>query len=211
MRQACDALTESHRLDLLHRDLKPANIFAAVRGGHYDVVKLLDFGLAKPMHNLDEAGLTQEGSITGSPLFMSPEQATGDREPDVRSDIYSLGAVMYFLLTGRPPFEYDRPLKVIIAHSHEAPQPLSELAPDVPRDVHDIVMRCLEKNPDDRFQDADHLAIALESSSSARGWSRSRAAQWWTERCSDGVCYPEAPIVSADLSVTHDSVGATKA
>jgi serine/threonine-protein kinase len=175
------------------------------------VIKLLDFGLAKPMHNLDEAGLTQEGSITGSPLFMSPEQATGDREPDIRSDIYSLGAVMYFLLTGRPPFEYDKPLKVIIAHSHEQPQPISELVTDVPEDLQQIVLRCLEKNPDDRFQDAEHLGLALESSSAARGWSRTRAAQWWTERCSSGAGYFEAPITSADLSITHDSANMTKA
>jgi serine/threonine-protein kinase len=211
MRQVCDALMEAHQLELVHRDLKPANIFAAVRGGLYDVIKLLDFGLAKPMHNLEEGGLTQEGSITGSPLYMSPEQATGDREPDKRSDIYSLGAVMYYLLTGRPPFEYDKPLKVIIAHSHEAPRPIGELIENVPDDVQQIVCRCLEKNPEDRFQDAEHLAFALESCSVSRGWSRTRAAQWWTERCSGGVCYPEPPIASADLSMTHDSANMTKA
>jgi serine/threonine-protein kinase len=211
MRQACDALTEAHKLDLLHRDIKPANIFAAVRGGHYDVVKLLDFGLAKPMHSLEGSGITQEGSITGSPLFMSPEQATGDREPDVRSDIYSLGAVMYFMLTGRPPFDYERPLKVIVAHSHEMPQSISELVDGVPDDMQQIVMRCLEKNPDDRFQDAEHLAMALESSSAARGWSRSVASVWWTERCNGNVCYFEPPIAGADLSMTHDSVGVTRA
>jgi serine/threonine-protein kinase len=211
LKQACAALTEAHGIDLVHRDLKPANIFAAVRGGLYDVIKLLDFGLAKPMHNLEGAGLTQEGSITGSPLFMSPEQATGDREPDKRSDIYSLGAVMYFLLTGRPPFEYDRPLKVIIAHSHEAPLPIADLVSDVPDDLQQIVMRCLEKNPDDRFQDAEHLSLALESSSAARSWTRTNAARWWTERCSGGVCYPEPPIASADMSITHDSANMTKA
>lgn len=211
MRQACDALTEAHGLDLVHRDLKPANIFAAVRGGLYDVIKLLDFGLAKPMHTLEGSGLTQEGSITGSPLFMSPEQATGDREPDKRSDIYSLGAVMYFLLTGRPPFDYDKPLKVIIAHSHEAPQPPSELVSDVPEDLQQIILRCLEKNPDDRFQDAEHLGLALESTSAARGWTRSNAARWWTERCHGGVCYWEPPITNADLSITHDSASMTKA
>jgi serine/threonine-protein kinase len=210
MRQACDALTEAHQLDLVHRDIKPANIFSAVRGGLYDVIKLLDFGLAKPMHSVEGSGITQEGSITGSPLFMSPEQATGEREPDMRSDIYSLGAVMYFLLTGRPPFDHDKPLKVIIAHAHDAPPPMSQFAPDIPEDLQQIVMRCLEKNPDDRYQDAEHLMLALDSCSAARTWTRTRAAGWWTERCSDGVCYYEPPITTADLSVTHDSVTATR-
>jgi tRNA A-37 threonylcarbamoyl transferase component Bud32 len=101
MRQTCDALAEAHGVGLIHRDIKPANIFAAERGGMKDVVKLLDFGLAKPIGALGDSALTQEGSLTGSPLYMSPEQATGDSDPDARSDIYSLGCVMYFLLTGR--------------------------------------------------------------------------------------------------------------
>jgi serine/threonine-protein kinase len=211
MLQAADALTEAHRLDLVHRDLKPANIFSAIRGGHYDVVKLLDFGLAKPMHALGDSGITQEGSITGSPLYMSPEQATGDQEPGAPSDIYSLGAVMYFLLTGRPPFDYEKPLKVIIAHSHEPALPISDLVDGVPDDVQRIVMRCLEKNPEDRFQDAEHLALALESSSVARGWSRAQAAAWWNERCAEGVCYEEAPSTQGNLSLTLDEVESTRA
>jgi len=211
VRQACDALTEAHKLDLVHRDIKPANIFAAIRGGYYDVVKLLDFGLAKPMHTLDGAGITQEGLITGSPLFMSPEQATGDREPDVRSDIYSLGAVMYFMLTGRPPFEYDKPMKVIVAHAHEIPQPIGELVDNVPDDVQQIVMRCLEKNPDDRYQRAEHLVLALESSSAARGWNRAHAAEWWSQRSTGEAGPIEPSIPSGDLSMTHDSAATTKA
>ena len=103
VRQACNALAEAHDLGLVHRDIKPANIFAAIRGGRYDVAKLLDFGLAKPLMNVEAAQLTQEGAITGSPLYMSPEQAIGDREPDARSDIYAVGAVLYFLVAGRPP------------------------------------------------------------------------------------------------------------
>lgn len=183
MRQACDALIEAHGLDFVHRDLKPANIFAAVRGGQYDVSKLLDFGLVRLMHTFSETSLTQDGSITGSPLFMSPEQASGESELDKRSDIYSLGAMMYFLLTGRPPFDYDKPLKVIIAHASEVPQPLAELVADVPHDLQRIVLRCLEKNPDRRFADAESLAQALESSQAAHGWSRFLAARWWAERC----------------------------
>ena len=103
--QTCDALSEAHSRGLIHRDIKPGNIFSAQRGGYYDVAKLLDFGLAKPISaDSVPVQLTQDGSITGSPLYMSPEQAIGDSEPDERSDIYSLGAVAYYLLTGRPPF-----------------------------------------------------------------------------------------------------------
>jgi tRNA A-37 threonylcarbamoyl transferase component Bud32 len=211
MRQAADALTEAHKISLVHRDLKPANIFSAVRGGSYDVVKLLDFGLAKPMHSFEQADLTQEGSITGSPLFMSPEQATGDREPDARSDIYSLGAVMYYLLTGRPPFNYEKPLKVIIAHSNEPAPAIDSLVDGVPLDLQRIVMRCLEKNPDDRFQDAEQLTLALDAAVVAGGWSRKRAADWWNERCSDGVCYWEPPATTADLSLTLTSLEVTRA
>ncbi len=93
-------LAEAHGHGLIHRDIKPANIFCAYRGGVFDVAKLLDFGLAKPLTDANDSGLTQEGSITGSPLFMSPEQA-GSEEVDGRSGVYSLGAVMYYMATGK--------------------------------------------------------------------------------------------------------------
>src|SRR6185437_6788863 len=141
VRQACNALAEAHDLGLVHRDIKPANIFAAIRGGRHDVAKLLDFGLAKPLLDADSAQLTQDGAITGSPLYMSPEQAIGDRDPDARSDIYAVGAVLYFLVTGRPPFDDEKPMKVLIAHAHEPPPPPSQLNPAVPDDVELIIMR----------------------------------------------------------------------
>lgn len=181
VRQACDALQEAHMLGLLHRDLKPANIFSAIRGGFYDVSKLLDFGLAKPLTATDDSVLTQEGSITGSPLYMSPEQATGDYEPDVRSDIYSMGGVLYFLLTGRPPFDSDKPLKVLVAHAHETPPPLSSIRDDVPPDLEAVVMRCLLKSPDERFQTAAELAAALDECQNAGDWSADTARRWWEE------------------------------
>jgi serine/threonine-protein kinase len=168
VRQACDALQEAHDLGLLHRDLKPANLFAAVRGGHYDVAKLLDFGLAKPLSDLDTAQLTADGTITGSPLYMSPEQATGDKEPDPRSDIYSMGGVLYYLLAGRPPFEDEKPLKVLISHAHDPVPPLSQFRDDVPLDLEGVVMRCLSKNPEDR----EHYGA----------WSRDHARNWWMQQ-----------------------------
>ncbi|MEX2138738.1 MAG: serine/threonine-protein kinase [Pirellulales bacterium] len=181
LQQTCDALGEAHALGLIHRDIKPGNLFAAQRGGHYDVAKLLDFGLAKRTISTTESiQLTGEGSITGSPLFMAPEQATGG-EPDARSDIYSLGSVAYFMLTGRPPFPFDNAIKVMIAHASEAVTPPSAYRPDLPADLEAIVMRSLAKSPADRFQDTASLAEALTGCECAGRWSRHEAARWWEE------------------------------
>ncbi|WP_197527276.1 serine/threonine protein kinase [Pirellulimonas nuda] len=180
MDQVCKALIEAHGIGLVHRDIKPANIFCAYRGGEFDVAKLLDFGLAKPMTEAADVALTQEGSITGSPLFMSPEQATGEREADARSDIYSLGCVMYYLLTGQPPFAYKQSVKVIIAHATEEPLPPRELLPELPEAFEDLVLRCLEKDPEDRYQDARSLSRALQHLPLADVWTSEMAADWWT-------------------------------
>jgi eukaryotic-like serine/threonine-protein kinase len=179
LRQTCDALGEAHATGLVHRDIKPGNIFAAERGGFYDVVKLLDFGLVKPILDDESLELTVEGAITGSPLYMSPEQATGDTNPDPRSDIYSLGAVGYFLLTGHPPFTADKPLKVLLAHVNEPITPPSVYRPEIPADLEQIILRCLAKSPGDRFPDAASLAEALDTCQCSGGWSHALAARWW--------------------------------
>jgi eukaryotic-like serine/threonine-protein kinase len=179
LRQACDALSEAHAAGLVHRDIKPANIFAAQRGGIFDVVKLLDFGLVKPIMDEEPIELTTEGAITGSPLYMSPEQATGETHPDPRSDIYSLGAVGYYLLTGRPPFTADKPLKVLLAHVNQQLTPPSVYRPEIPVDLEKIIVQCLAKAPADRFSDTASLAIALDACQCSGGWSRELAEQWW--------------------------------
>jgi len=179
LRQACAALGEAHAGGLIPRDIKPGNIFLCRRGGVDDVAKLLDFGLVKPLLDEEPVDLTADGAITGSPLFMSPEQALGDAKPDARSDIYSLGAVAYYLLTRRPPFQGDRPLKVLFAHAHELPTPPSVYRPDLPADLERVVMRCLEKNPADRYQTAAELDAALASCRAASLWNHTLAAQWW--------------------------------
>jgi len=180
MRQVCDALAEAHEHGLIHRDKTPANIYCAYRGGIFDVAKLLDFGLAKPTDETEDVGLTQEGSITGSPLFMSPEQATGSAQIDARSDIYSLGAVMYFMATGHPPFDYQQPIKVMVAHASETPRPPRELNADIPIALEEIILRCLEKQPEDRVQDAQSLREMLEQVPAREDWSSAIAADWWT-------------------------------
>jgi serine/threonine-protein kinase len=179
--QTCDALSEAHAKGLVHRDIKPGNIFAAHRGGVFDVAKLLDFGLVKPLAEIETAsGVTQEGMIAGSPLFMSPEQATAERI-DARSDIYSLGGVGYFLLTGRPPFDDDNPIRILMAHTTQEPAPPSQFRPNVPPDLERIILKCLAKSPDDRFDSAKALRTALSECRSAGHWTRECAATWWQE------------------------------
>lgn len=181
MDQVCAALNEAHGMGLVHRDIKPANIFCAYRGGAFDVAKLLDFGLAKPTFETNgQAQLTVEGTVTGSPLFMSPEQASGDDSVDARSDIYSLGAVMYYILTGQPPFLSDNPLKVMIAHASQDVVPPRQLNSELPAELEEIVLRCLEKDPEHRYQDVASLQRALRDLSFEEAWTSDRAAGWWS-------------------------------
>lgn len=181
MDQVCAALHEAHGIGLVHRDIKPANIFCAYRGGVFDVAKLLDFGLAKPtIRTSGDAQLTIEGTITGSPLFMSPEQASAEENIDARSDIYSLGAVMYYMVTGRPPFAFDNPFKVMIAHASQVVAAPREIKPSIPLELDEIIMRCLEKDPEHRFQDALALQRALRDVPVEDPWSSERAAEWWS-------------------------------
>jgi serine/threonine protein kinase len=188
VRQVCQALREAHSIGLIHRDIKPANLFAAQRGGVYDVVKLLDFGLVKPVAEVPSARLTHEGGLSGTPLFMSPEQASGTDLVDARSDIYSLGAVAYALLTGRPPFERNSPLAILIAHARDEVTPPSQLRAEVPADLEKIVLRCLAKKPDERYQTVDDLEQALGRCAAADRWSQACATRWWQQHAQGAPC-----------------------
>ena len=181
LRQICQGLREAHAIGLIHRDIKPGNVFAAQRGGIYDVVKLLDFGLVKPVTEAPSARLTQDGGIAGTPLFMSPEQARGLDHLDARSDIYSAGALAYALLTGRPPFDGTSPMEVMIAHVRDEVVPPSKHQTDVPADLEWVILRCLAKRPEDRFQDVDSLEQALMECAAADLWTQADAARWWRE------------------------------
>jgi serine/threonine-protein kinase len=182
LRQVCRALRESHGVGLLHRDIKPSNIIACERGHVFDVVKLLDFGLVQEnLLDKDAARLTQQGTIIGSPPYMSPEQAAGKSDIDARGDIYSLGAVAYFLLTGQAPFVRETAMMMMMAHAYEPVIPLTQLRPDVPADLQQVVLRCLEKDRERRFPDAHSLEEALAACECADQWNDERAAQWWRE------------------------------
>jgi tRNA A-37 threonylcarbamoyl transferase component Bud32 len=181
LRQVCGALREAHAAGLIHRDIKPSNIFAARRGGIEDVAKLLDFGLVRPATTGRAAYLSAEGQILGTPLFMSPEQARGAREVDERSDIYSLGAVAYYLLTGRPPFDGEDSIAVLIAHARDPVVPPSRVRPGIPEDLERVVLRCLAKDAAERFPDAESLERALGLCACAGDWDQERAVRWWRD------------------------------
>jgi serine/threonine-protein kinase len=180
LRQACAGLAEAHAAGLIHRDLKPANIFAAHIGARYDVTKLLDFGLVKEVA-LGPLGPSAPGEVMGSPLFMAPEQAMASGALDHRADLYALGAVAYFLLTGRPPFEGESVLGVLVAQARDPVVPPSRHLPDVPGDLEQVVLRCLAKGPADRYPDAEAMGQALADCAASGEWDGRRAATWWQE------------------------------
>ena len=164
MAQAARALSEAHMRGIIHRDLKPENLFLTSLAGEGQFIKVLDFGLAKLMAGdpaLDHS-LTQAGWTVGTPQWLSPEVVFGE-EADARSDIYGLGAVLYFLLCGQSPFGQHDLVKLIHAHTHRTPKrPCQRLDREVHDGLEDIVMRCLAKDPDQRYQDARALAVDLE-------------------------------------------------
>jgi serine/threonine-protein kinase len=186
LRQICQGLCEAHRIGLIHRDIKPDNLFVAQRGGLYDVAKLLDFGLVKPVAEIPSARLTEEGAISGTPLFMSPEQARGCDDLDARSDIYSLGAVAYAMITGRPPFEGRNSLDVMIAHVRDDVALPSDLRAGVPADLERVILRCMAKRPEDRFQNVESLEQALAECAAADQWTQAQAIRWWKQH--PGAC-----------------------
>jgi serine/threonine-protein kinase len=198
LRQVCQALREAHGIGLIHRDIKPSNIFACERGKIYDVAKLLDFGLVKNS-GLENNGikLTQEGAFAGSPAFMSPEQAAGHEQIDARSDIYNVGAVAYFLITGQLPFDRTSALKMLHAHAYEPLVPSQKFEEAVPADLKRVILRCLEKVPERRYQDAVSLEKALAACTSAGQWTTEKAEAWW-QRHGDGTAVP-SPLEASEL------------
>ncbi|MEE8467297.1 MAG: serine/threonine protein kinase [Planctomycetota bacterium] len=176
LRQVCGSLQEAHAAKLIHRDIKPANLMLCERGGRYDVLKVLDFGLVKELGDVEQ---THSGGLKGTPLYMSPE-AIRDEGVDASSDLYSLGATAYMLLTGSHVFEASSLAEVLIAHVGELPvRPSERLGRDLPADLEDIVMACLCKQKAGRPADAASLESALSRCVDADGWSQSEARAWW--------------------------------
>ena len=152
--QIASGLAAAHAQGLVHRDIKPANIL--LENG-IERVKITDFGLAR---SVDDVRITQAGAVSGTPQYMSPEQAQGERV-DRRSDLFSLGSVLYAMCTGRPPFRGDTGLAVLKRVCDDTPRPIREVNPDIPAALVEIVNKLLAKNPDDRFQTAGEVAELL--------------------------------------------------
>jgi serine/threonine-protein kinase len=161
--QTCDAIAEAHALGIVHRDIKPANIFLARRPNGSVTVKVLDFGISKAAGLTGSASLTASFALMGSPLYMSPEQLREARAVDGRADIWALGVTLYELLTGTTPFAAPALAEICTNILTVAPRGARSLRPDVPEALDGIVMRCLEKAPEDRFAHVQELVAALES------------------------------------------------
>ena len=167
--QICAALTEAHDLGIVHRDLKPENILVTRTHGGHDFVKVLDFGLAKLTEREEVASVTSRGSIVGTPYYMSPEQIRGEDQVDPRSDIYSLGALMYRVLTGEPAFTANSPVGVLTKHLTEEVVPPSRRAPElaIPPEVDSIVLTAMRKDPAQRYPSVREMLEELEQAYAA--------------------------------------------
>lgn len=187
LRQVCHSLHDAHSAGLAHRDIKPANLFTCRKGADVDFVKVLDFGLVKTIsaaaqRDRDESRLTSEGMPIGTPAFMAPEIAVGESEGDFRSDIYALGCVAFWLLTGRLVFEAETPMKMLIAHAGEAPpRPSERTEVPIPEALDALVVQCLAKDPGDRPPDVASVARRLAEIpfEPHEAWDEERAWKWW--------------------------------
>jgi serine/threonine protein kinase len=180
LQQICGSLYEAHSLGLVHRDIKPANIMLNRRGGEPDVVKVLDFGLVKALDDAKQAGQTQQNSLTGTPLYMSPEAIQLPSSVDARSDLYAVGAVGYFLITGAPVFEAESVVDLCQKHVAATPTPPSErMRTPIPAVLESALLSCLEKSRAKRPQTARDLAQLISRCPEALEWSIEDADAWW--------------------------------
>jgi serine/threonine protein kinase len=206
LKGVCASLAEAHALGLVHRDIKPANVMLNRRGGDADVVKVLDFGLVKA---LDETKITvQSGTMAGTPLYMSPEAIQAPDHVDTRSDIYSIGGLGYFLLTGQPVFNATTLLEVCHDHVHTIPESPSErLGKPVSPELEYVLLACLEKSRDKRPQSACELAELLDRAQAAGSWSVQDARSWWIshERMSLAQTLPTGLDQTASVNPNNSS------
>jgi eukaryotic-like serine/threonine-protein kinase len=178
--QVAGALAEAHGIGLIHRDIKPANVFLTEQGGVPDVAKVLDFGLVKQLGETSGDPLTRTDTLTGTPLYMAPEAITSPDQIDARTDLYAVGAVGYFLLTGHDVFTGRTVVEVCSHHLHSTPiPPTQRLGRPIDADLEGVILRCLEKDPAARPSDARSLQRELRACRAARSWSEEDARHWF--------------------------------
>jgi hypothetical protein len=181
MRQACESLEEAHDLGMVHRDVKPSNVFVCRLGKRTDFVKLLDFGLVKALQSPGQTRLTMQEETSGTPAYMAPEQVRNEPDVDGRADLYGLGCVAYFLLTGTLVFDATTPMAMAIAHVEQQPEPPSRRTEvPIPASLERIVMACLRKKPEERPQSAGELSEVLDACTDIAKWTRADSARWWS-------------------------------
>jgi serine/threonine protein kinase len=203
LRQICGSLEEAHGIGLIHRDIKPANVILCERGGSPDVAKVLDFGLVRDLHGPEQVALTSERSIAGTPLYLSPEAIRAPETVDARSDLYAVGAVAYYLLTGQPVFDGGSLVEVCGHHLHTAPEPPSRRAGiSIDPGLEACVLQCLEKDAARRPQTARALGDRLAACGVA-AWTEDDARAWWASRSPRPAAQPQ-PTVALSMSVTMD-------
>lgn len=205
LRQVCSSLAEAHAHRLVHRDIKPANIFLTQRGGIPDFVKVLDFGIVKARNLEGQPELTGASATPGTPLYMSPEAIQRPDSVDARSDIYSLGCVGYYLLTGETVFGGSTLGELLLQHVRAAPEkPSVRLHEPVSRDLEQLILSCLAKKPEQRPASAEALEASLGKCGAANSWNREQAAEWWgkyEQRGAATTVLPDAAAVVAGQPV----------
>ncbi|APR82035.1 Serine/threonine-protein kinase pkn3 [Minicystis rosea] len=220
--EVCEAIAEAHALGIVHRDLKPGNLFLHERRDGRRVVKVLDFGISK-VDAPDEQDTTKTGQLMGSPKYMSPEQMTSMRDVDGRTDLWSLGAILFELVCGRPPFVAETTPHICAKVLNEDPPLPCSLRPDLPDEIEHVLLRCLEKEPDRRFADVASLVAALEpyapvpelKSSGARAATAPASTRTETSIADEDeaptVAVERAPVSAPSEATSEASVPAPRA
>jgi serine/threonine-protein kinase len=211
LRQVCDSLEEAHRRGLVHRDIKPNNIFASMVGIEYDFIKVLDFGLVKNISRQETLHLTAPGLTAGTPAYMAPEVGMGEESIDGRVDIYALGCVGYFLLTGSLVFNEKTATATAMAHVQKKPAPPSQLSElPVPSQLESVILSCLAKRPEQRPKSALELSRLLAAITAVPKWTQECAERWWQTYLPVSCSYRSARQLrpaAADRDRQHDEAG----